>query len=315
MADIKTFEGTLAVKPVPEQPGNFVSVYKPWGYPGLGRIAGSIPLGEAAAAAYKTVLAGHEIHCVQAQFLKPSLVGIPLRYEVQSLHTSSKFASRNVIVRQRQQGEKEEPEEKDDIKAVITFSFFFQASIKDKGFPRKHEHLVTPSLNTLRVVKRPIEPELDDFNGPVRLNCPEGTPYPPFNSQRLEVTKELDTNQRTYYVKLRVTSPISSPSGHILAVIFLSDMYAVETPLETKGIKFGIPARDDPTRTPTESELLQFASLNHSLRFVRLDGFDVTEGVVFENQTKWAKGRRAVAQLTIRDVRGEIIAMAEQEVS
>ena len=305
MANIKNFEDTLAVKAIPDHPGSFVSVYKPWGYPGLGRIAGSIPLGEAASAAYKTVPAGFEVHCVQAQFLKPSLVGIPLRYQVTPLMTSNKFASRNVIVRQ---GEKE-----DDVKAVIAFSFF-QAATKDKGFPKKHEHLVTPSLNTLRVCRRPIEPALDEFNGPVKLDCPKDTPYPQFKSQRLEVTKEFDTNARTYYVKLQATSPITSQAGQIMAVIFLSDMYAFDTPLETKGIKFGIPLRGDPTRTPTESELLQFASLNHSLRFVRLDGFDVTEGIVFENTTKWAKGRRAVAQLTIRDVRGEVIAMAEQEV-
>ena len=301
-SDQPDFERSIAVKPLEGHSNVFVSIYQPWGYPYMSRIAGSIPLAEAAAAAYQTVPTGMEVNCVQAQFLRPGIIGIPLRYEVLQLMTSSNFASRNVIVRQG-----------DDVeaKAVLILSFF-KSSLTTKGWLRQHEFIRPPSDETINAAARIVDdPEM---RGDYGFNVPEGTPNPLFSAERLEISQEPDINSRTYRSKLRVLSPLSGPTAQILAVIFLSDMFVMDGLCHIKDIDIGVPKVADRSGEAVSNQMQALVSLNHSLRFVRLEGFDVHEGILFEVQTWWAKGRRGVASVMIRDCKGELIATAEQEV-
>ncbi|USW51327.1 Putative acyl-CoA thioesterase, HotDog domain superfamily [Septoria linicola] len=287
------FERSLAVKPTEGQPDSFTSVYGPWGYTSLTRIAGSIPLAEATTAAYKTVPAGFELHCLQSHFLRPGVIGVPLQYDVQRLMTSGNFASRHVLAKQGE-GDK--------------------AEIKAVGFPPEHEYTILPSEDTIKAAAQPIDPESDEFNGTlVRFNLPEGTPCPPFSSTRLHVSQEPDINSRKHRIKLRVKSPLSGTSGQILAVIYLSDTFVVDAPLVVKDIDFGVPKIGDKSRALPQSQLKQFTSLTHNLRFARLEGWDVHEGILREVSTRWVKDRRGVTSIIMRDCKGELIATGEQE--
>ncbi len=302
------FERSLAVTPFKSHPDHFTSVYGPWGYPRMTRVAGSVPLAEGTGAAYKTVPADFALHCLQSHFLKPGLVGVPLQHGVQRLMTTSSFASRNVIVKQRQGDEMV-------VTAVLILSFVRRGLADTRGVPARHEFTLPPSEATAAAAKQQIDPEHDEFNGHVSLNVPEGTPYPPFSSQRLHVSQEADVTVRVQRSKLRTQSPLSGPAGQILAVVYFSDFFVVDAPLVARDIDFGIPRVGDKSRTFTPNQLRQFASLTHNLRFVKLDGFDAHEGVLLEVSTRWFKGRRGVSTIVMRDCRGELIATGEQEVS
>ncbi|GIZ47036.1 hypothetical protein CKM354_001013700 [Cercospora kikuchii] len=301
MADQYEFERSVSVKPVDGKPNHFTSVYRPWSWPLVKRAAGSVPMTEGTAAAYKTVPSGFELHCAQVQFLKAGK-NEALRYKVVELMTTSNFASRNVFVTQ---------DSDSDYKCVLLLSFQ-KRPLTSRGWPSQYEYTRPPSQEAIDLAGRLIEDHSPDLKM-LPLGVPEGTPNPPFICQRLHTTQESDPNLRTYRTQYRITSPISSPSGQILAIMFLSDVFILDVPLIVHSVPFGPPMLGDETMTPTPSRVRSFASLTHTVRFARLEGFDVHQGVLCEMQLRWTKGRRALDTMYMRDCKGELIATVDQE--
>ena len=49
------------------------------------------------------------------------------------------------------------------------------------------------------------------------------------------MTSDADVGERIYRGKFRVTSPVETKEGQIAAVIYMSDFYAVDGPLNVHG--------------------------------------------------------------------------------
>ncbi|PPJ51346.1 hypothetical protein CBER1_08630 [Cercospora berteroae] len=303
MADRYVFERSVTVKPIEGKPNHFTSVYRPWSWPLVQRAAGSVPMTEGTAAAYKTVPPDFELHCAQVQFLKAGK-NEALRYKVVELMTTSNFASRNVFVTQ---------DSDSDYKCVLLLSFQ-KRSVTSRGWPAQYEYTRPPSREAIELAARPVNDHSPDL-GLFKLGVAEGTPDPPFICQRIHITQESDPNLKTYRTKYRITSPISGPTGQILAIVFLSDVFTLEVPLIVHSVPFGPPMLGDATLTPAATRLQSFTSLTHTMRFARLEGFDAHQGVLCEMQVRWTKGRRALNTMYMRDCKGELIATVDQEVT
>ncbi|CAK4008881.1 Hypothetical predicted protein [Lecanosticta acicola] len=306
------FEDQFRLTPLKDNPDVFTNTYPLWSWPNLTRVAGSITLVQAARAGYCTVPDDYAMHGLQAHFLKPGLLETPMQYEVERIMTSQKFACRTVRVRQE-----------GVIRAYLVLNF--QNKAIDEKRPAPFDYMPSVDKETLRDVAKPIDPRLEDFNhsssaaGP-RMppdwpSAPRGAQYPAIRTQRLSVSDEAEISERIYRCKLGIASPLSGPMAQILAIVFLSDLYTGDGPLTIQHFDFGAFSIGDLTKTPTKPCTTQWATLNHSLHFRKLDGWDACEDVLFEVKLRWAKGRRAVTQLTIRDKKGEVIATAEQEAS
>ncbi|CAK1366617.1 unnamed protein product [Cercospora beticola] len=301
MADQYEFERSVSVYPVDGKPNHFTSVYRPWSWPLVQRAAGSVPITEGTAAAYKTVPPDFELHCAQVQFLKAGK-NEALRYKVVELMTMSNFASRNVFVTQ---------DSDSDYRCVLLLSFQ-KRSVTSRGWPTQYEYTRPSSREAIELAARSIEDHSPDLKM-LPLGVPKGTPDPPFLCQRIDITQESDPNLKTYRTKYRITSPISGPTGQILAIVFLSDVFTLDVPMIVHSIPFGPPILGDETLTPTPTRIRSFASLTHTVRFARLEGFDVHQGVLCEMQVRWTKGRRALNTMYMRDCKGELIATVDQE--
>ncbi|KAF2168625.1 hypothetical protein M409DRAFT_21370 [Zasmidium cellare ATCC 36951] len=69
----------------------------------------------------------------------------------------------------------------------------------------------------------------------------------------------------------------------------------------------------DRMKTVHPSSVRVAATLNHSLYFCQGEGWDAREGVLFECKLVWARGKRALTEFVIRDVRGGLVATGQQE--
>lgn len=305
------FEDQFKLKPVSGQKDCFTHVYQLWSLPHVGRVAGCQVLAQMGRAAYYTVPSGYQAHNLQAHFFKSGLVDAAMTYQVERTFTSEKFAHRFVKVWQS-----------GIVKAHAMLSFMNMEI--DAKRPTLYDYVPPPSKESLKALAQPIDPRLNDANfsdkplvGDARAppDWPPAAQFPAIRNQRLSVSSESDIGERIYRCKVGVTSPLSSRMAQIVGVMFLSDIYFGDTPLSVQNIPFGLPTIGELKKRLTEPKTKQMATLDHSLHFRKLEGWDLRDDVLFECRLRWAKGRRAVSQLTIRDCKGDVIATAEQEVS
>ncbi|KAK4496131.1 hypothetical protein PRZ48_012110 [Zasmidium cellare] len=282
------FEHQLQIKPA-TQADTFEAVYPPWHHPHVKAVTGSLMLAQSTLAAYETVPEGHAVHALHAHFVKAAPIDISLQYKVERISTTARTACR--IVRVVQNGV---------VSVLATFNFMRPSQEDETRQP--FDHVPEPSRDTLVAASRRIDPDLDDAHqGPpgsksrVPAGWPTGTPYPAVSNQRLEISQDKVISKR------------------IVAIIFFSDFYVLDTPLSVQDIPFGMYRIGDKTKRPTRSVLRNFATLNHSIHFVAPSGWDVHDGLLLECETEWAKGRRAVVRFAMRDTQGTLVATGEQE--
>lgn len=305
--DVHDFEEQLRVVPTTEE-DVFTNRYPAWYLPHNPVISGAIMLGQSALSAYETIPNGFTLYAVQAQFLKPGNPQQALQYHVQRIQTTPRTACR--VVHFKQAGV---------IKMMVTLSFM--APSREDKVPQRFECIPRPSKATLRAAATPIDPALDDADrsppgGSSRApkDWPAGTPYPAVSSQRQSVSQDKDVSRRVYRCKVRTLTPLSSPTAQIIAALFFTDFYVLDTPVTVQDIPYGWYRVGDKTKTLTAPVVVKtMATLNHTMHFCSFGGWDVHEGLLLECVTKWAKGRRAVIRFTMRDTQGKLVATGEQE--
>lgn len=295
------FEHQLEVTPT-SQNDVFKALHPVWHTPHRYFVNGSVMLGQAALAAYRTVPEGFEIYAVHAHFIKAAKVEITLHYHVERTSTTSRMATR--VVRVTQNGV---------VSALVTLSFLLPA--KEDEMRQPFHHVPEASKETLEAAAKTIDSELDDSAGwsVVPKDWPGSGRYPAISTQRLKVSNEEEVSKRIYRCRVRTLSSLSSPTAQIIATIFVSDLYVLDTPLTVQNIPFGMSRIGDRTKTPTKGVLKNFTTLNHTLHFVKSSGWDVHEGLLMECVTTWAKGRRATVRYSFRDGKGQLVATGEQE--
>lgn len=286
----------------------FAGRYEPWGHIGVPHLMGSVTMGQAALAAYETVPAGFHLHSVQSRFLSAALKKSSTQYRVERIATTSRTACRIVHV-----------EQKGVTKVLNTFSFT-AASPEDKT-SQIFDHIPKPKEETIDALTRPSIPELDDAH--VGLygimskkppGWPANTAYPAISNTRLSVSDEQDVSKRVYRLKFRTLYPNTSPKAQLVATLFFSDFYTLDTPLTAQNIDWGIRRLGDKSMNLPPTKVKVLGTLSHTLHFCMTEGFDVHGGILMETVTKWAKGRRAAVGITIWDSKGQLIATGEQEV-
>lgn len=286
----------------------FQGRYEPWGHIGLPHLMGSVTMGQAALAAYETVPDGFSLHSVQSRFLSAALKKVPTQYRVERIATTSRSACRVVHV-----------EQKGVTKVLNTFSFTVAAT--EDRTPQIFDHVPTPSEETLKAAVSPTDPELDDAHvglygimSKKPKGWPANTAYPAISNTRLSVSNDEEVSRRVYRIKLCTLYPNASPKAQLVAALFFSDFYTLDTPLTVQDIDFGIRRLGDKAMKLPPTELKVLGTLSHTLHFCTTEGFDVHEGIIMEAVTKWAKGRRAAIGITIWDSKGQLLATGEQEV-
>ncbi|KAK4499533.1 hypothetical protein PRZ48_010049 [Zasmidium cellare] len=281
--------------------------YEAWGHVGVSHLMGSPIMGQAALAAYETVPSNFSLHSVHARFLGAGVRGIPLEYEVQRITSTKRSACR--IVQAKQKGV---------VKVMHTFNF--TAPAPEDSRPQLFDYIPTPSKDTLQAASTPHDPEQDDGHqslyGVMRAKpegWPENTAYPAYSNTRLSVSDDKEISQRKYRIKFRTLFPNTTPKAQLVATLFFSDFYTLDTPLTVQDIDWGFRPIGGKSTDLNPSKMRVLSTLSHTLHFCATEGFDVHEGILMECVTKWAKGRRAAVGITIWDTKGKLLATGEQE--
>ncbi len=295
------FEEQNEVEPVVGSLDTFTNSMPKWSFPHNNVVPGAIILTQATRAAYKTVSTEFHVHSLQTQLLVHATMEEALWYGVHRIATTHRIASRLVLVKQEGQ-----------TKVSVTVNFM-RGSDEDMTMQR-FSHAPEASLESIQAAAVPIDNALDEYARSNFPNWPDNIPYPAISAQRLSVSGDDGIEDRVYRSKLRTTCPLSYPEAQILAIIYLSDHYVLDAPLTVQGLSYGMHRIGDTAKKPVRPDVRMLATLNYSMHFYRTTGFDVQQGVLFEVQSRWANGHRAVAQLTVRDVKGGLIATSEQEV-
>ena len=177
-------------------------------------------------------------------------------------------------------------------------------------------------MATKRAASLPIDPLYDDLDytqvtGRYRHpEFPDDGPYFPFAAQRLSVTPPpTEIASRIYRSKLRINSPLLSPTAQMLAAVCLTDIYTLDGALSLTGFNYGIAKIGDASKKWTRSDVKFLTTLNHSFHFCSLDGqYEADKGVLMEVRLLWANGRRAVVAFEMRrGSDGALIATGHQE--
>jgi acyl-CoA thioesterase II len=112
--------------------------------------------------------------------------------------------------------------------------------------------------------------------------------------------------------------PVSADDSHlthILAIIQVSDLYILDTPLALHGLSYGIPVIGDGMRRQTRSDTKSLATLNHTIHFHAQRGFRADDPLYVESDSPWAVDARSLSRSKIFTKDGRLIASCTQEVS
>ncbi|KAK3695909.1 acyl-CoA thioesterase [Vermiconidia calcicola] len=294
--DAVTLEKCLELKQIGQDA--FESVHTPiWTWPFSTVIPGGTLMALGAAAAYETVSFDFSINTLQAHFLAGPKPDQLLRFKVQRLSESGRFATRVVTLEQSET-------------AVVHVTCSFVRTSAMQGRTMTHS-VGRSSPQTAEAIT------LDD------LEVGRNKQGPIFKFQRLPLVysgpgpapSNPPPESMTYTSLATISSPIKSKDlrYQALGIIALSDYHILDAPPTLHRIPFGQPAIGDRSRKVPPNEFKLFTSLNHNIRFHVHQGFRADDLCYIEVNNPWASKRRAEVQSRIFDREGKLVATCVQE--
>ena len=249
------------------------------------RVFGGQVAGQALVAAGRTVPPGRRVHSLHAYFLRPGDTAAPLLYTVDPVRDGGSFSTRRVLA--IQQGE-----------VVFSLSASFHAA--EDGISHQVPQLAAPrpeeSANAASVIAEAdrdtrawFEAFRDRF--PVELRFPEGL-------ARIATARgETGPPRQRMWVRSGQRLP-ADPLVHVCAVTYVSDLFLLATAFPPHGLVIGDPG-------------VYVASLDHAVWFHA--PFRADDWLLYEQQSSWAGGARALCQGKLFDRSGVLVASVMQE--
>ena len=250
---------------------------------GWQRVFGGQVIGQALAAAQKTVDEGRVVHSLHGFFMRPGDPSVPILYTVDRIRDGRSFTTRRVVAVQHG-------------KAIFSMSASFQ--IVEDGL----EHFVSmpdvPEPDSLPSEKQLADQFIDHAPEGVRKYWQRERPIElrPINLDHYISNKKLDPEQNIWF---RATGPIpSNPSVQRAVLAYASDMTLLDTSLFAHGRAVFDPG-------------LQVASLDHAMWFHR--PINMEEWHLYSQDSPSSSGARGFTRGSIFSQDGRLVASVAQE--
>jgi acyl-CoA thioesterase-2 len=251
---------------------------------GIGAIFGGQPLGQALAAAARTI-DGWPAHSLSALFLRGGVVATPVDYTVERTRDGRRYASRRIVARQG-----------DRIIVDALASFHDpeegpQHQYGDFAMPPAPETLIDivdfMQANADRIPATTVDTYTKRFPIEIRLPDPDAVFF-----------ARASAPERTYWVRVPTASALTAPNAHQWALALLSDFWLAST----------APAIHS---APGEPQRMMSVTLNHGIWFH--GSVDPGDWLLYRTDSPWAGGGRGFQRGQIYDRTGRLIASTAQE--
>jgi acyl-CoA thioesterase-2 len=274
-------EQIIALEQVSEL--RFRSLYNQDNY--IGSIFGGQPIGQALAAAQRTV-DGWPAHSCTGYYLRRGDVALPVDYDVEIVRDGRRFAQRRVLASQ-------------DGKAI--FDMLCSYHLPEEGLEHQYgEPIDVPPPEELVDIRTFVKDHADSLP---RIVVEGQDRYYPIelrlaNPQQV-FFPEGDARQRDYWFRMPSADTVSDPRDHHCLLAFMSDYWFAATAGSRQFSR-------SMARTGT------FATLNHSLWIHAPTR--VNEWLLYRTESPWGGDGRGLARGLIYDRAGTLVATAVQEV-
>jgi acyl-CoA thioesterase-2 len=246
-------------------------------------VFGGQVLGQALAAAQRTVDSVRQAHSLHAYFLRAGDIEAPIVYNVERARDGGSFSSRRVVAIQHGQ-------------PILTGSVSFQ--VPETGVEHQTSMPEVPAPEDIDPMVPMPSSELNRL--PVKLQRWLGIDGP-FEFRQVWPRDERHPAKRPpiQHIWFKLTSPISdSPILHRVMLAYASDFHLIGTATLPHGISY-------------LTDHVQMASLDHALWFHR--PFRVDEWLLYSFDSPTAQGGRGLARGQIFSRDGRLVASSAQE--
>lgn len=246
-------------------------------------VFGGQVLGQALAAAQRTVDAEREAHSLHAYFLRAGDIEAPIVYNVERTRDGGSFSSRRVVAIQHGQ-------------PILNGSVSFQAP--EQGVEHQTPMPEVPAPEDIEPL-HPLPPE-EVARLPVKLQRWMGIDGP-FQFRQVSPRDERHPSKRPpiQHIWFKLSSPIDdSAILHRALLAYASDFHLIGTATLPHGISY-------------LTNNVQMASLDHALWFHR--PFRVDEWLLYSFDSPTAQGGRGLARGQIFSRDGRLVASTAQE--
>ena len=250
---------------------------------GWQRVFGGQVIGQALAAAQRTVDEGRIVHSLHGYFMRPGDPSVPILYSVDRIRDGRSFTTRLVVAVQHG-------------KAIFSMSASFQ--IVESGLEHYVEMPDVPPPDSLPSEKQLADQFIDHAPEGVRRYWQRERPIElrPINLDHYISDKKLDPEQNIWF---RATGPIpADPAVQRAVLAYASDMTLLDTSLFAHGR-----AVFDPS--------LQVASLDHAMWFHR--PINMEEWHLYSQDSPNSSGARGFTRGSIYSMDGQLVASVAQE--
>jgi acyl-CoA thioesterase-2 len=238
------------------------------------RVFGGQVLGQALAAANRTVEDGRLVHSLHAYFLLPGDPAAPIVYEVDRSRTGRSFSTRRVVARQHGRN-------------IFVMSASFQ--VPEEGLDHADPRPQAPDPDTLPAIP---ETNSGDGDGDELWNVL----YRRWTA--FDIRRVPDTPPGRRQVWLRTSEPLpDDPTLHTAVLAYVSDLTLLSTTLIRHHL--------------TPNKEVQIASLDHAIWFHRPARLD--EWLLYDQDSPSASGARGLATGRIFTRSGTLVATVVQE--
>ena len=250
---------------------------------GWQRVFGGLVLGQALAAAIRTVDAGRFVHSLHAYFIRPGDPSVPIDYDVERIRDGTSFATRRVMAVQHGRP-----------------IFFMAASFQydEQGFEHQMSMPDVPPPEDLLGEKEIKEQYLAHAPAHIRTYWERPRPIElrPVSLKHYFTTDKLEPRQMIW---VRATGPVPD-ERHIQAAVlaYLSDMTLLDTSLFAHG-------------TSVFDRTLQVASLDHAMWFHR--PCKLNDWLLYAQDSPSAYGARGMTRGSLFTRNGALVASVAQE--
>jgi acyl-CoA thioesterase-2 len=244
------------------------------------RVFGGQVAAQALVAAGRTVDPDRHVHSLHAYFLRPGLVGEPIRYEVDRIRDGRSFTTRRVVAVQRGQ-------------AIFNLSASFH--VEEEGLDHQDPAPDAPAPESLAGFAEQMAPYAEELG--------EWYLRPRAIDQRFVDAPSHASlgqpNRASLRVWIRADGRLPpDPLLHACVVAYASDMTLLDTVLLAHGMSWRQPG-------------ISGASLDHAMWFHR--PFRADEWLLYEQRSPTASGARGLATGSIFTVDGRLAVTVVQE--
>ena len=250
---------------------------------GWQRVFGGQVIGQALAAAQRTVDEGRIVHSLQGYFMRPGDPTVPILYTIDRIRDGKSFTTRRVVAVQHG-------------KAIFSMSASFQ--IVEDGLDHFVEMPSVPDPETLPSEKQLADQFIDHAPEGVRRYWQRERPIElrPINLDHYISTKKLKPEQNIWF---RATGSLpSDPAVQRAVLAYASDMTLLDTSLFAHGRAVFDPG-------------LQVASLDHAMWFHR--PINMEEWHLYSQDSPSSSGARGFTRGSIYSMDGQLVASVAQE--